>query len=77
MKSRPIIFSLAGCLLCLLAGVLWLRAEDSPSPGPDAENQDKWSQIQTNHKEMLKKVDQIEENLNFIKARSMSGGRRT
>jgi len=71
MKIRPLFATLS--LGCLLAGALWLRAEEATKP--DAENADKWTQIQNNQKDLLKKVDAIQENLNFIKARNMSGGR--
>ncbi len=71
MKIRPLIATLG--LSCILGGALWLRAEETAKT--DAENTDKWIQIQNNQKDLLKKVDEIQLNLNFIKARNMSGGR--
>lgn len=38
---------------------------------------DKWQQIKENHEKMSKALELIEQNLNFVKARSMSGGRHT
>ncbi len=60
----------------LTIGILWLHAQENPlesisSPIPN----DKWAQIQDNNKAMLKSLDEIEKNLNFVKIRSMSGGR--
>lgn len=43
----------------------------------DAAPSDKWQQITDNHKKMTASLDLIEQNLNFVKARSTSGGRRT
>jgi predicted nicotinamide N-methyase len=57
----------AGILALALARVV---AEDPASP-------DKWQQINDNHKKMDQALEIIEQNLNFIKARSMSGGRKT
>ncbi|NUN93566.1 MAG: hypothetical protein HUU04_07280 [Verrucomicrobiae bacterium] len=41
----------------------------------DASPADKWTQIAENHKKMTAALEAIEQNLNFVKARSMSGGR--
>lgn len=41
----------------------------------DATPADKWQQIAENHKKMTASLETIEQNLNFVKARSMSGGR--
>ena len=55
----------------VVAAFAWLRAQDPEAPPPD-----KWAEIQQNNKKISEALDQIEQNLNFIKARSMSGGRR-
>ncbi len=58
---------------CLTLGLAWLYAQEAEPT--DAEPADKWIQIQKNNQEMNKSLEQVEQNLNFIKARSMSGGR--
>ena len=63
---------LATIAICLTLGLAWLHAQDATSSSGSS---DKWSQIQDNNKQMLKSMETIESNLNFIKARSMSGGR--
>jgi hypothetical protein len=54
----------------VVAAFAWLQAQDQDGPPPD-----KWAEIQQNNKKIGEALDQIERNLNFIKARSMSGGR--
>lgn len=60
-----------GCL-ALLAGLSHIQAQDDSSTPAE----DKWSKVINNNQDILKSLDEIEQNLNFIKARSMSGGRR-
>lgn len=62
----------AGCLGAL-AGLSRIHAQDNATPSTD----DKWTKVINNNQDALKSLDAIEQNLNFIKARSMSGGRRT
>jgi len=63
-----------GFLSIVTATCLWIHAQetagsDSSVPG------DKWEQVKKNNQDMLQSIEAIEQNLNFIKARSMSGGR--
>ena len=58
--------ALAAVLIALT--LVRLDAEDAASP-------DKWKQIDDHHKKMTATLETIEQNLNFVKARSMSGGR--
>lgn len=69
MKRFPLLATALGVGLFALA-LARLGAQDAaPS--------DKWAQIAENHKKMNQALDTIEQNLNFIKARSMSGGRKS
>ena len=68
-KSMILFILLAG-----LGGFAWIYAQDQ-DPNTSSQSSDKWIQIQENNKEMIESLDEIEKNLNFIKARSMSGGR--
>jgi len=55
----------------------WLWAQDETSNSDsDAAPADKWVQISENNRRMLKSLETIETNLNFVKNRSMSGGKR-
>lgn len=56
-------------IVSLSVGLAWLYAQESSS-----DSSDKWTQIQENQKKMLQSLDTVEQNLNFIKIRSMSGG---
>jgi len=69
---------------CLALGLVWLRAQDTGEPAPaepaaaegeEAVPADKWKQIKKNNEKMTKSLEQVEQNLNFVKARSMAGGR--
>ncbi len=72
--KKPTFFSLIP-IFGLILGLIWLRAQETPSnSNSDIIPSDKWTQIQENNKKMSQTLTQIESNLNFIKARSMSGG---
>ena len=70
--AKPINLLLAA-VTCLALGVAWLRAQDAPAAN-DASS-DKWTQIQDANKDMLKSMDTIDSNLNFVRIRAMQGGR--
>ena len=59
----------------MILGLTWLRAQEA-SPESDASPISKWAAIEGNNKKMLKSLTEIEDNLNFVKARSMSGGKK-
>jgi hypothetical protein len=61
-------------LLLTTVSLLWLHAQENVTPNA-GESGDKWNQINLNNQEILKSLDTVDENLNFIKARSMRGGR--
>ncbi|MBI4027579.1 MAG: hypothetical protein HY360_21510 [Verrucomicrobia bacterium] len=44
--------------------------DQEPSPAAPG---DKWAQIQENHKQLIKTVDEIDENLAFVKIKVMQG----
>lgn len=68
---KRLTFAASALVMAILAPSLArLGAEDSLPA-------DKWQQIAENHKKMSQALDTIEQNLNFVKARSMSGGRRS
>jgi hypothetical protein len=48
---------------------------DAPSTNGDAASADKWEQVKKNNEDMAKSLEAIQQNLQFIKARAMSGGR--
>jgi hypothetical protein len=66
--------------LCTILCLVWSRAQNQdpntlPSDQASVESGDKWKQIIDNNKNMEKTLGEIEQNLQFVKARSMSGGR--
>lgn len=48
-----------------------LQAQDPASAEAEAAGGDKWEQIQLNNKQMTKNLDDIEENIKFVRIRVM------
>ena len=68
---KRITLAAAAIALALLGLSLTRLGAEDPAPT------DKWQQITENQKKMSQALELIEQNLNFVKARSMSGGRRS
>ena len=60
----------AAALAVALVALLLARSGAQEAAPPD-----KWQEISDNHKKMTQALETIEQNLNFAKARAMSGGR--
>ena len=77
LKSTALLVAL---IASMALGLTWLRAQEASqeSQEPDASpiSKSKWTAIDENNKRMLKSLAEIENNLNFAKARSMSGGKK-
>jgi hypothetical protein len=76
-KSSTIFVAL---FLCTILCLVWSRAQtETPNVAPPDQTSDasgdKWQRIVENNKQMEKTLAEIELNLQFVKARSMSGGR--
>jgi hypothetical protein len=56
------------------ATCFWLHAQENVASDSTVPT-DKWEQVKKNNEDMTKSMETIEQNLQFIKARSMSGGR--
>lgn len=75
MKSTHYKAVLAAALLSLgIACCLWLHAEEK-APSSDSSSLEKLATIDQNNQDITKSLEAVEENLNFIKARAMRGGR--
>ena len=72
ITTKPASLLLAA-VTSIALGLAWLRAEDAPAEREAST--DKWTQIQQANKDMLKCMDTIDANLNFIRIRAMQGGR--
>jgi hypothetical protein len=72
MKTRTTFLLFISTFLCFALGIAWTRAQENAA---SAEAGDKWVQVQENNKQILASLEEVEKNLMFIKARSMSGGR--
>ena len=75
LKPATIIIMLIACItlgfFCFSA-----QGENTSETKTDPNPTDKWAQIQDNNKKMSKSLEEIEQNLDFVKARSMAGGRK-
>ena len=72
---KPVMIFLA-LVTCIVLGFSWIFAqeENTSEAKTDFNSTDKWSQIQDNNKKISKSLEEIEQNLDFVKARSMAGG---
>jgi hypothetical protein len=72
MKKLIMIVAATVSIAFATAWLQKLQAQDSTNSSVD-----KWTTIENTNKDLSKSLEEIEQNLNFIKARSMQGGRRS